>query len=433
MNFYIYTLGCKVNTYESSVIASLMKKSGYNEVAKDDDAQIYIINTCTVTNTAGNKSLKMIRQAHRKNNNAIIVVVGCLSQVESKMVSELPGVSIVLGNKNKSKVVNYIREFMETKKQIIDVYDLDKVDFECMKLDNINRTRAFVKIQDGCNNFCSYCIIPYTRGDVRSKKREDVLSEIENLVSLGHKEVVLTGIHTGHYGSDLDNYDFADLLAEIVTIKGLERLRISSIEITEIDDKVLNIIKQSHVIVDHIHIPLQSGCDKTLHDMNRKYDVSYFKNKISKIRNIRPNISITTDVIVGFPGETEEDFNTTLNNIKKINFSKVHVFPYSVRKGTKAETMPNQIDENTKKTRVHKLLQLSKELEINYMNKFIGKSIEFLSEVYNNGFLVGHTGNYLLIKCKSDKAILNKDLNVSITNIEYPYCIATLQDINKLN
>ncbi len=427
MNFYIYTLGCKVNTYESSVIASLMKKNGFNEVASSDEkSDIYIINTCTVTNTAGNKSLKMIRQAYRKNNDAIIVVVGCLSQVESKMVSELPGVSIVLGNKNKSKVVNYIKEFMETRKQIIDIYDLDKVDFECMKLDNFDKTRAFVKIQDGCNNFCSYCIIPYTRGDVRSKKREDVLSEIESLVSLGHKEIVLTGIHTGHYGSDLENYDFADLLSEIVKIKSLERVRISSIEITEIDDKVLDVIKSSKVIVDHIHIPLQSGCTKTLKDMNRKYDIEYFKNKIAKIRSIRPEISITTDVIVGFPGETEDDFKTTVENIKEINFSKIHVFPYSVRKGTKAEFMDNQVSENVKKERVKVLLELSKELEINYMNKFLNKKVIFIPEVFKDFYLIGHTGNYLLIKANGDKNLLNTDTSAIIKKIDYPYCIADI-------
>lgn len=429
MNFYIYTLGCKVNTYESSIIATNLKKSGFSELINNDNqcvADIYIINTCTVTNTAGNKSLKMIRQAHRKNPDAIIIVVGCLSQVESKMVSELPGVCIVLGNKNKSKIADYIKEYQNHKKQIIDIYDLDKVDFECMKLDNINRTRAFVKIQDGCNNFCSYCIIPYTRGDVRSKSREDVLSEINNLVSNGHREVVLTGIHTGHYGSDLENYDFADLLSEIVKIQGLERLRISSIEITEIDDKVLNVIEHSDVIVDHIHIPLQSGSNKTLKEMNRKYDIDYFKNKIAAIRRLRPNISITTDVIVGFPNETDDDFKITCQNIKEINFSKIHVFPYSVRKGTKAELMPNQINETKKKERVKILLDLSKNLEIAYMEKFIGKNLVFIPEVYNNSYLIGHTGNYLLIKAIGDKERLNSDVLVNITKIDYPYCIANI-------
>lgn len=428
MSFYIYTLGCKVNTYESSVMATNLKKAGFIEVSKDDCVDIYIINTCTVTNTAGNKSLKMIRQAYRKNNNALLIVVGCLSQVESASVSKLPNVGIILGNKNKSRIVDYIKEYQKTKKQIIDIYDLNKVDFECMKLDNVNQTRAFVKIQDGCNNFCSYCIIPYTRGDVRSKSRQDVLDEINTLVLSGHREIVLTGIHTGHYGSDLENYDFASLLKEIVQINNLERLRISSIEITELDDKVLDIINSSKVIVDHLHIPLQSGCDKTLSDMNRKYDVNYFMDKVSKIRKIRPNISLTTDVIVGFPGETDSDFEITYNNIKKINFSKIHVFPYSVRKGTKAENMPNQVSEVIKKERVKKLLDLSKQLEINYMRKFIDKEILFIPEVYHGPYLIGHTGNYLLVKAIGKESLLNTDVIGIITEVSYPYCIVSLKN-----
>lgn len=428
MKFYIYTLGCKVNTYESSVMANNLKQAGFEEVGDSNLADIYIINTCTVTNTASNKSLKMIRQAYRKNNKAIIIIVGCLSQVESSNISKLPGVSIILGNKNKSKIVDYIKEYQTIKEQIIDIYDLSKTEFECMKLNNVNQTRAFVKIQDGCNNFCSYCIIPYTRGDVRSKSRNDVLEEIKSLVANGHKEVVLTGIHTGHYGSDLENYDFADLLSEIVKISGLERLRISSIEITELDEKVLTIINNSKIIVDHLHIPLQSGCDKTLLEMNRKYDIKYFKDKVNQIRKIRPDISLTTDVIVGFPNETDEDFNTTYHNIKEINFSKIHVFPYSVRKGTKAEHMPNKIDDVTKKQRVKKLLELSKELEINYMQKFIGKEILFIPEVYHDSYLIGHTGNYLLIKASGDEKLLNKDVIGIITEISYPYCLATLQN-----
>lgn len=430
MSFYIYTLGCKVNTYESSVMATNLKKAGFIEVSKDDCVDIYIINTCTVTNTAGNKSLKMIRQAYRKNNNALLIVVGCLSQVESASVSKLPNVGIILGNKNKSRIVDYIKEYQKTKKQIIDIYDLNKVDFECMKLDNVNQTRAFVKIQDGCNNFCSYCIIPYTRGDVRSKSRQDVLDEINTLVLSGHREIVLTGIHTGHYGSDLENYDFASLLKEIVQINNLERLRISSIEITELDDKVLDIINSSKVIVDHLHIPLQSGCDKTLSDMNRKYDVNYFMDKVSKIRKIRPNISLTTDVIVGFPGETDSDFEITYNNIKKINFSKIHVFPYSVRKGTKAENMPNQVSEVIKKERVKKLLDLSKQLEINYMRKFIDQEILFIPEVYHGPYLIGHTGNYLLVKAIGKESLLNTDVIGIITEVSYPYCIVSLKNKN---
>ncbi len=429
MKFYIYTLGCKVNSYETNIMAEDLKKAGFIELEKNDNEQladIYIINTCTVTNTAGNKSLKMIRQAIRKNSNAIIVATGCLTQVEADVVAKIPGVSIIIGNKNKSKISKYIQQYQKTSKQIIDLYNLEQADFECMQLNNFNKTRAFIKIQDGCNNFCSYCIIPYTRGNVRSKKREDVIAEIKDVVKNNHREIVLTGIHTGHYGSDLDNYTFADLLRDIIQIPGLERLRISSIEITEIDDQVLSVLKQSNIIVDHLHIPLQSGCDKTLKEMNRKYNVEYFKNKIKKIREIRPNISITTDVIVGFPNETEDDFMITYNNIKEINFSKLHVFPYSARKGTKAELMENQINENIKKQRVQKLIDLSQKLEISYMQKFIGQNIEFIPEVYNNGYLIGHTGNYLLIKCPGNINLLNNDILVKIDKVNYPYCLSTI-------
>ena len=368
----------------------------------------------------------MVRQAIRKNPNAIVAVVGCLTQKEAESVSKIEGVSIVLGNKNKSKIYDYIEKYQETKKQIVDIYKLDDIKFEDMKLENTNKTRAFVKIQDGCNNFCNFCIIPYSRGNVRSKEKEKVLEEISQLVSNGHKEIVLTGIHTGHYVQDLKDYDLADLLTEIVKINRLERIRISSIEITEITDKLLNVMKNNEKIVSHLHIPLQSGCDKTLKEMNRKYDIKYFIEKIEKIRQIRPDISITTDVIVGFPNETEEDFKITIENIKKINFSKLHVFPYSVRKGTVAEKMDNQISETVKKQRVSVLIDISKELEINYMKKFIDKEVILIPEISHDEYLIGHTGNYLSIKVKADKKLLHEDVLVKINEIEYPYCIAEL-------
>ena len=318
--------------------------------------------------------------------------------------------------------MDYINQYKKGKKQIIDVRELNDEKFECMKLNNFNKTRAFVKIEDGCENFCSYCIIPYSRGKVRSKLMEDVLDEVNTLVNNGHREIVLTGIHTGHYGADIEEYDFSDLLNEICKIKGLERLRISSIEITELDDKFLETLKNNKIIVDHMHIPLQSGCDKTLKEMNRKYDVAYFKDKIKKIRSIRPNISITTDVIVGFPNETENDFNTTVNTIKEIKFTKLHVFPFSVRKGTVAETMENQIDEKTKKERVHILMDISKELELDYMNKFVGCEVEFIPEVLKDGYIIGHTGNYLQIKSKI-KSNGHETIKTTIKSIEYPYCM----------
>lgn len=420
MKFLINTLGCKVNTYESNVIRDIFLNEGYEE--SNSNVDIAVINTCTVTNTSDSKSLKVIKHTIKNNPNAIVIVCGCFSQINPDRLKDMEGVSIVLGNYNKSKIMDYINQYKKDKKQIIDVRELNDEKFECMKLNNFNKTRAFVKIEDGCENFCSYCIIPYSRGKVRSKLMEEVLDEVNTLVNNGHREIVLTGIHTGHYGADILEYDFSDLLNEICKIKGLERLRISSIEITELDDKFLEKLKNNKVIVDHMHIPLQSGCDKTLKEMNRKYDVAYFKDKINKIRSIRPNISITTDVIVGFPNETKDDFNTTVNTIKEIKFTKLHVFPFSVRKGTVAETMENQIDEKTKKERVHILMDISKELELDYMNKFVGCEVEFIPEVSKDGYIIGHTGNYLQIKSKI-KSNGHETIKTTIKSIEYPYCM----------
>lgn len=427
MKFIINTLGCKVNTYESNVMRDLLINEGYEET-NEGKADIVIVNTCTVTNTADSKSLKVIRHVVKENPGAIVIVTGCFSQVNPEKLKEIEGVSIVLGNHDKSKIIKYINEYKEKREKISNIYKIDEVPFENMKLNNFNKTRAFVKIEDGCENFCSYCIIPYTRGKVRSKSVEDVLDEVNILVQGGHHEIVLTGIHTGHYGADLKDNDFADLLELICKIDGLERLRISSIEITELNEKFLNVLEKNPIIVDHMHIPLQSGCDKTLKDMNRKYDMKYFIDKINTIRKIRPDISITTDLIVGFPGETEEDFNITLNNLKRIEFAKIHVFPFSVRKGTVAEKMENQVPENIKKDRVKKVLEISKELEIKYMNKFIGKEMFFIPEVKKDNFFIGHTGNYLLIKTPANMELTHKALKCKLESVNYPYMIATIFD-----
>lgn len=419
MKYYIINLGCKVNAYEAKVMSDLLDNAGYLK-GSIDESDIYIVNTCFVTNVAEHKSFQMIRKAVNKHPK-LVIVCGCLPQMKSKEVLAIDGVNIVLGNKDKSKIIDYINNYKE---KISKIYDLSNVEFEDMQLNNFNKTRAFVKIQDGCNNFCSYCIIPYTRGNVRSKRKEDVITEITNLINYGHKEVVLTGIHTGNYHDN--DYDFADLLNDVVKIKGLKRLRISSIEITEINERVIDVIKNNNILVDHMHIPLQSGSNEILKLMNRKYDIDYFINKINELRSIRPNISITTDVIVGFPYETEELFNETIYNIKKINFAKLHVFPYSRREGTKADLMDNQVDDVTKKNRAHVLIELSKELELKYMNKFIGKEMEFIPETYKDGYLYGHTSNYLAIKTKGNKDLINNIVKVKIEKIEYPYCVSSL-------
>ena len=421
MKFYIYTLGCKVNTYESNVMRDKLINNGFIE-SDEENADIYIVNTCTVTNTSDNKSLKVVRQLLRNHKDKIIIVTGCMTQVSSDLLDSLD-VSIVLGNVGKSKIVDYINEYQINKKKIVDIKDVMNTKFEDMCLNNFNKTRAFVKIEDGCENYCSYCIIPYSRGKVRSKDKDIVIKEITNLIKDGHKEIVLTGIHTGHYGSDLDNYSFSKLLKEIENIDGLKRLRISSIEITELDDEFLDVLKNSKILVDHMHIPLQSGSDEILKSMNRKYDKKYFIEKINKIRSIRPDISITTDVIVGFPGETEELFNETIDTINKIKFSKLHVFPFSLRKGTKAENIPNHIDDVTKKNRVKILMEISRKLEIEYFNKFIGKEVVFLPEMYKDGYITGHTGNYLFVKTKGSINDLNEFKKVIVKEVNYPYVI----------
>ncbi len=428
MTFAIYTLGCKVNSYETNVMIDALKRKGYIQVDFSEDSDIYIINTCTVTNTADNKSLKMIRQVINRNPDAIIIVVGCLVQTNHEIIDTIDGVDIILGNVHKSKIGDYIEEFLKERKQIKKIEDICNVEFEEMKINNFNKTRAFVKIQDGCNNYCSYCIIPYARGNVRSKKPESVISEINELVKNGHSEIVLTGIHTGSYGVDLTDYTLAKLLKKIVKIDGLKRLRISSIEITELTDEFLEVLKDYPVIVNHMHIPLQSGSNEILKRMNRKYTVEYFIEMINKLRKIRPDILITTDVIVGFPGETEKFFQETVNTINKIKFAKLHVFPYSKRKGTVAAKMDNQVDNVTKKRRVRELLKLSKKLETDAMNQFLNKEIEFIPEVYQDGYLIGHSGNYLLVKINGEKDLINKLINVKVKSIEYPFVVATKID-----
>ena len=392
------TLGCKVNTYESEYILSCFKDKGYE--ITNDIADIYIVNTCSVTNMSDAKSRKVIHRLVRENKNSVIVVMGCM--IEANKDIKLDGVSIIIGNKDKAKVVELVEAYLKDREQKRLLYENFDSTFEDMFITNMeSRHRAFVKIEDGCENFCSYCIIPYTRGRVRSKNPDTVIKEITTLVKNGYKEVVLTGIHTGHYGSDIET-SFPELLKRIVKIEGLERLRISSIEITELNDEFLNVLKNNPVIVSHLHIPLQAGSNKILTLMNRKYLTPYFLDKVEKIREIRPDISLTTDVIVGFPGETEEDFLDTINFCKKIKFTKIHVFPYSRRKGTKADLMDEQIPENIKKERVKRLIDVSNNLEKEYLDSFISKTVSVLIEEDKDGYSIGHTGNYLKVKILGD-------------------------------
>lgn len=397
MTFKIITLGCKVNTYESEFMLENLLRSGY--IYNEEKPDIIIINTCSVTNMADKKSRKMVRRARRENKNAILVVAGCSAQNDSDEYENM-GIDILIGNRGKSKIVELINNYKKTHKPYSFFTKNRDLDFENMEVEKFTtHTRAFIKVQDGCNNFCSYCIIPYVRGNIRSKKFADVIKEAEVLVANGHKEIVLTGIHTGSYSDE--NKDLSDVISSIAKIPGLERIRISSIEITELNDKFLDLLKVEPKIANHLHIPLQSGSDTILKRMNRKYDTAYFKNKIEQIRNIRPDISITTDCIVGHPYETEECFQEYVNFCKETAFSKLHVFPYSKRNGTASAVMP-QIDEEEKRKRVHVLLELSEVLEHDYEEKFIGKELEVITEEYTDNYTTGFTSNYLKVYLKGE-------------------------------
>ena len=409
MKIFIETLGCKVNTYESEVIKEEFLRNGYELADNLSDANVIVVNTCSVTNQSDAKSRKVIRNARKNNKNAILVVCGCSSQNHQDELKDL-GADILIGNKDKSKIFDYVNNY--DNKQIINYYNMINTDFEKMSLDNYSeRTRAFVKIQDGCNNYCSYCIIPYLRGTIRNKDLNDAINEINTLANNGFKEIVLTGIHTGSYP------ELVKLIQEISKNDKLERIRISSIEATEINDEFLKELKNNNKICNHMHIPVQAACDNTLKKMNRKYDMNKFKEIINKIREVRPDINITTDLIVGFPTETKEDFLESYNNANEIKFGKIHVFPYSKRDGTVAAKMKSIVTDAEKKERTHKMITLSNKLENEYYNKFIDKTLSVLVEEVFDKYCTGHTDNYI-------KVIINKKLehnkfyNVKIIKVD---------------
>lgn len=394
MKFNIITLGCKVNSYESNFMKEALVKNGFSFCNLNEKCDILILNTCTVTDTSDKKSLKEVRRLKRENPNAILVVCGCSVQNDKTKYDDL-GINILMGNINKSNIVSIIEKYLDDKTPVEYVAKTRDLPFENMEVDISDHTRAYIKIEDGCDNFCSYCVIPFVRGKKRSKDFSLVLKEVEHLENNGYKEIVLTGIDTGGYESN--GKDLTDLIHEMSKVNGIERIRQSSIEITQINDKFIEELKNNNKICDHIHIPLQSGSDSILKLMNRKYDLKYFFDKINMIRSVRPDISITTDVIVGFPGETEEMFLETLETCKRVNFSKIHAFPYSERKGTKASMMDGKVPENIKHERVKKLLELSDNLEKSYYDKFKGKKKDVLIEEVSEFGSKGHTSNYLMV------------------------------------
>lgn len=415
--FAIATLGCKVNTYESESYIEGLNALGYREVSFKDGADIYIINTCAVTNTAASKSRQKINQAKRNNPKALICVVGCFVQTV-KDVSILD-VDICIGSSKKKELPQLIEAALGSKQKTSYVEDFDQLNkFEDVNVTHFhNQTRAFLKIQDGCNQYCSYCIIPYARGKERSMPLDEVISKAKALVDNGHKEIVLTGIHTGRYGRESE-YNLYDLLVRLVAIDGLERIRISSIEMNEISDELIYLIRDNKKIAKHLHIPIQSGSDEILKLMNRPYTLSFFEKRMRDIREAIPNISISSDIILGFPSESEEQFLETKQTLGKFNFSFLHVFPFSKRDGTKAAKINTQIHGSAKKARVTEVSFLSKTDYNEYIKTFVNQNVEVLFEYEKDGFWFGHTSEYVLLKVKSNQDLFNQLCKVLVSGIE---------------
>lgn len=419
-----HTLGCKVNHYETEAIWQLFKEADYERVDFETNADVFVINTCTVTNTGDKKSRQIIRRAIRKNPDAVVCVTGCYAQTSSAEIMEIPGVDVVVGTQDRHKLLDYIDEFQKERQPINGVGNIMK-NRKYEELDVpyfTDRTRASLKIQEGCNNFCTFCIIPWARGLMRSRDPEKVVEQATTLVNAGYKEIVLTGIHTGGYGQDLKNYNLAQLLRDLDQVDGLERIRISSIEASQLTDEVIDVLEGSNKIVRHLHVPLQSGSDTVLKRMRRKYTMAHFSERITKLHEALPDVAITSDVIVGFPGETEEEFQETYDFIVKHKFSELHVFPYSSRIGTPAARMDDQIDVEIKNERVHKLIALSDQLAKEYASKFEDEVLEVIPE--ENGekpnTLVGYADNYMKVEFEGSEDLIGQIIKVKIQKADYP-------------
>ena len=417
MKVAFYTLGCKVNQYETNGMIQKFKELGYEIVEFEEKSDIYIINTCTVTNMADRKSRQFIRQAKKNNLDAIIVAVGCYVDVAKEILEKIPEITICIDNQNKKNIADIVDNYIKNKTIIEKEKNEEYSEFGTITY--TEKTRATIKVQDGCNMFCSYCIIPYARGRIRSRKPENVIEEINQIAKKGIKEVVITGIHVASYGKDFENnYDLISLLEDIDKIEGIKRIRIGSIEPKLFSKENLERLSKIAKLTHHFHISLQSGCTETLKRMNRKYTAVEFEEIVNDIRNTFKDVILTTDIIVGFPGETEEEFEETYNFLKRIKFYKMHIFKYSQRNGTIAAKMENQINNEQKEKRSKRLLELSDKNEIEYLNSYIGKSVEVLFEEEKNKEYQGHTENFILIKVKSNEDINNKIRKVKIVKRE---------------
>ena len=421
------TLGCKVNQYETNAMAQKFKEAGYEIVDMNEDiSDICIVNTCTVTNMSDRKSRHSLRRVKEKNPSAIIAAVGCYAQVAKNDLEKMPEIDIVLGNEEKADIVQYVEKFMENQNEskLIEIEDIaTKKEFEDMgQITYTEKTRAFIKVQDGCNQFCSYCIIPYARGRVRSRKAESIIKEITQIAQNGIKEVVITGIHVASYGRDFGNENgLIELLEKINEIEGIKRIRLGSLEPKIITEEFMQRLSKLEKMCHHFHLSLQSGCDGTLKRMNRKYTIAEVREIIERLRRYYDDVMLTTDIIVGFPGETEEEFETTYQFLKEVKLYKMHVFQYSPRKGTRAAVMPNQIDGNIKEARSKKLIELSNENQKMYNQQLVGQEVEVLFEdkEVEDGitYFRGHTQNYVLVKYKTDENLENTLKKVRILEL----------------
>lgn len=418
-----YTLGCKVNQYETEAMEENFEKSSYEIVSDEEVADIYVINTCTVTNLSDRKSRQFIRRAKKANEDSIIAVVGCYSQVSPDEVFEIEGVDVVIGTTDRERIVELCEKAKEKNEKINIVRDIKtQKEFETINIDDIkSKTRAYIKIQDGCNQYCSYCIIPYARGPIRSRDLEDIISETKKLANVGFKEVVLTGIHVASYGKEKSKINLTKVLEDVSNIDGIERVRLSSIEPTLIDDEFMQRILATGKVCDHFHLSLQSGSDTVLKRMNRKYTTGQYKEIVDIIKKYMPNAGITTDIIVGFPGETDTEFEETYKFVKEIGFSRIHVFKYSPRKGTPAADSKDQIDGNVKNIRSEKLIKLGDSLMSEFYSKFINSKLSVLFEEESNKaneFIEGYTTNYIRVKAKNEPGNIGKIANVVIKSID---------------
>ena len=416
-----FALGCKVNQYESEAIAELFAEKGYEIVGIDEEADVYVINTCTVTNFGDKKSRQLIRKVKRQNENAIVAVVGCYAQTAPKELMEIAGVNLVIGTKDRAQIVEMVEQYDRANGVENHVSDIMKERvFEPLSIQKLaNRTRAYLKIQDGCSQYCSYCIIPYARGPIRSREPQEVVAEVKRLAENGFKEVVLTGIHVASYGKDRRDTSLLDILKQVHEVEGIERIRFSSIEPNVVTEEFAQTMAALPKVCDHFHLSLQSGCDKTLKEMNRKYDTEKYRQAAATLRKYLPKVALTTDIIVGFPGETEEDFRESYAFAEEIGFAKIHVFPYSPKRGTPAAARKDQLLNAVKVERSHTLIQLSDRMAAEFLADAVGTDAEVLYErAVGDGIYEGHTTNYMKVHGRSEVDLTNRICKTHITRAE---------------